>query len=322
MSPIVLIAMPADHDRVRNVVGALTESDLDIYWERTGPESPRWKQATVRVLEARATVFFWSAAAQGPAGARYRALARRALAAGKAICVRLESAPIPPKLAGWTTYDLRGWRARASSLFMLDIVAGVKAKAAGLDPPLPRAPRQLLMRRIAIAVPSGVAAIALLVGLYRDVGIDRIASTREATDWARIRPGSCSDVRAFLAAHSEGVHAAEAQALLSSRTQRVETRWEATERPASLYISGMGETGAASRAAAERATFDRAVGEAERRCRFLADAASLRYVSGTPRNVRYMCEAADSGIVCDLHGEAACRIREPNEVIVETCGSR
>jgi len=322
MSPIVLVAMPADHDRVRNIVGALSESDLDVYWERTAPGSRQWKKAADRVLEARAVLFFWSAAAQADAARPFRALARRALAAGKAICVQLDGGALPGELSGCTIYDLRGWRGRASSLFMLDLVAAAKAKAAGLDPPLPRAPRQLLFRRLAYAVPTAIAAIAIMVGLYRDFGIDRIAGSAETARWAAMRPGSCEDLRRFLGEHSNGVHAAEAQALLNARAVSSNIRWRPTERLLPIFVSIGDEAGAPDEPGARRAALARGQPEAQRNCRRLAEAASARFRSARLRADRFECERFQTGMVCAFQGEAVCALDESYQVAVETCGHR
>lgn len=319
MSAVMLIAMPGDHDRVRNIVGALAESDLEVYWERTDPASPKWGEAARRVMEARGVVVFWSAEAQAPGANRFRQLARRALKAGKAIIVRLDGSPIPAAMSGCTTYDLRGWRARTTSLFMLDLVAGVTAKAAGLDPPLPRAPRQLLLRRLAIAIPSLVAGFALLIGLYRDVGLDRLASPQEALAWSRLRPGSCEDLRGFLRAHSGGVHATEAQALLSAREVRTENRWRPATLALPLYVGAAAERGSPDEASARQAALARAAPLAQRVCRRTIDSNSGRLLEAAARIDRYECERFQSGLVCSLHGEAVCRFEELHPMPRETC---
>lgn len=319
---IILIAMPSDHFRVRNIVGALSESDLDIFWDRTAPGTREWREAAKRVMAARGVVFFWSTAAAGPDARPYRKLAQQAGAAGKAICVRLDGEPIPDRLMGWATYDMRGWRARASSLFMLDLVAAVQAKAAGLDPPLPRAPRQLLLRRLAIAIPTAlaiIAAFATILGLYRDLGIDNIPNSAERQAWAAIRPGSCEDLRGFLRAHSGGVQAAEAQALLDARAARTETRWHPAQRPLPLYIPIGSEQGSPNERAARSDARERAVPVAERRCRALAQTASARFLSASVRIEAQTCERFASGTACDLRGEAICQLEEPREISIETC---
>jgi hypothetical protein len=305
---------------VRNIVGALSEADLDVYWERAAPGTREWKSAARKVSAARCIIIFWSAASAGDDAAAYIRFARRMLRAGKAICVRLGNAAIPQGMEGCTTYDLRGWRADASSLFMLDVVAGAKAKAAGLDPPLPSAPRKLLFKRLAIAVPSAIAAIALVIGLYRDIGIDRFASPEERAAWRALRPGSCADLREFLETYSDGGFASQAQALLSTRSVRTSVDWQESERPLSLYVPAATAAFSASDASARQAARRRAESEGMKNCNRLARAGSSRLKSTSIEIENYACERFSSGTVCAVEGEVICRLAEPFEVAVESCG--
>lgn len=322
MSAVILLAMPSDHHRMRNIVGALSENDLDVYWERTAPDSPKWAQTAAEVMNSRAIVLFWSAAADLPENEPYRVLARRAVSLGIAICVRLDGAALPEALRGCSVYDLRGWRARASGLFMLDLVAAVRAKAAGLDPPLPRAPRVLLFRWLAFVIPSIVAAGALLIGLYRDIGMDRIASGAEARAWAAVRPGSCDDLQTFLSAHSGGVYAAEAQALLASGREQTQIRRRRAERPLPLYVPSATAEASGTEPLARTAALTRATPMADQLCRGLASAGDSHFVSVQIRADRYECDRFGSGMACALSGTAICSLDEPEEVRTRTCTRR
>ena len=308
--------MPADHARVRNVVGALNESNLDVFWSRAEPGADEWKSSVDAAQSARAVVFFFSAATNGAGAEPYIALARDRLKADKALCVLLDDVDLPDGLAGCTTYDLRGWRSRASSLFMLDLVAGVRAKAAGLDPPPPRAARQLLVQRLFIAVPSAIAALALLAGLYRDVGADQIASPAEAAAWSSLKPNSCADLRNFLGAHGDGVHAQEAQALLAARRIVRKPTDIISSRPLPLYVSAL--DAASSPSGGGRAGADaRADAEAQRLCRGLADATSSTLISAKARITERQCD----GSSCSAGGQAICKLQEPEVRTIEVCGS-
>lgn len=319
MTPIIVLSLPEDEARIRPIVGALDESDLDIYWDRTPPDSHKYRETAELVLKGRGAVIFWSASAAASDAEPFRQLARRALAAGKAICVQLDTGAIPPDMRDCTVYDLRGRRARGSSLFLMDLVAGVKAKAAGLDPPLPRAARQLLFRRLALVVPSAITLFALAIGLYRDTALDRIAGLREARAWSEIRPGSCDDLRRFLRLHSDGVHAAEAQALLDGRRTGVR-RYATSERlELPLQIAGVSEAGLASRAAAEGAARERARRDAARACLGLAAAAQGTVRDAQPLIEGTDCERFSSGYVCGARGRTVCSIVRPVEEPTERC---
>ena len=322
MKSVLVLCLPEDQGRVRNIVGALNESNVDVYWDRTDPSSPEWAAASEHARAARATVLFFSEATTGPGAEPFLSLAAELVRSDKALCVKLDDVELPVGMEGCTTYDLRGWRSRASSLFMLDLVAGVRAKAAGLDPPTPRAARQLLVQRLYIAVPSAIAAFALVAGLYRDIGADRIASPAEASAWAALRPGSCGDIREFLSEHGDGVQADAAQALLAAR--RTVSREVASEvvRPLPLYVRSATAPPSPGRAAARAAAIRRASDEAKQLCRGLAEASSAKLVSATAEVTNYECDPVGSGTICAAEGEARCELKETEVRTVEVCGSR
>ena len=66
MKSVLVLCLPEDHGRVRNIVGALNESNVDVYWDRTDPHSPEWAAAAEHARAARATVLFFSGATIGP----------------------------------------------------------------------------------------------------------------------------------------------------------------------------------------------------------------------------------------------------------------
>jgi len=321
MKSVLVLCVPEDYVRFRNVVGALNESDIDVYWDRTDPASPAWQETIDRAAASRAIVFAFSESALAPANAAFIALATASVRSGKALCVTLDSVELPPEMAGCTVYDLRGWRSRASSLFMLDLVAGVKAKAAGLDPPTPRAARQLLIQRLYIAVPSAIAAIALFAGLYRDLGADRIASPAEAAAWSALAPGSCDDLRAFLGKHGNGVHADEAQALLASRKTISRQQSKTVDRPLPLYVSSTGAPVSGNTGGARTIARRLASAESRQLCRGLADASSSRLLSSEAEINGFDCHNTGSGVVCAAEGQARCRLEEQELRTVEICGS-
>ena len=321
MNSVLVLSAPEDAGRVRKIVEALNKSNADVFWDRTDFRSAQWDAAAERAAAARAVVFIFSKATVAAGSGPFVGLATEAFRSDKALCVVIDDVEVPPELDGCPTYDLRGWRSRASSLFMLDLVAGAKARAAGLDPPPPRAARQLLVRQLLIAVPSAIAAFALIAGLYRDIGADRIASPAEAAAWAAVRAGSCNDLRAFLGAHGNGVHADEAQALLAARRAVVKEVPREATRPLPLYVSLADAPPSPGASAARRAAQGRAAAEAERLCRGLAQASSARLVSAKAAVSGYDCESTAGGSVCSADGQAMCRLQEPEMRTVEVCGT-
>lgn len=321
MKSVLVLCVPEDCSRVRNIVAALNESDVDVFWDRTVPGAKDWNESLDRAAAARAIVFFFSEATANSANQPFVDLASDSVRAGKALCVILDSVELPSNLDGCTTYDVRGWRSRASSLFMLDLVAGVKAKSAGLDPPTPRAARQLLVQRLYIAVPSAIAIFALVIGLYRDLGADRIASPAEAAAWNAINPGSCDGLRAFLGEHGDGVHADEAQALLAARKTVSRSEMKAVVRPLPFYVSSTGAAASAGASIARSVARDRSEQEAQRLCQGLADAASSKLVSATADLRALDCQDTGVGFICSAEGQAMCNLQEPQDTSVEVCGT-
>jgi hypothetical protein len=319
MSSILLFSLRPDDQSVRNIVGALVESDLDVSWESRDGAEERLRRPIDHEGDKRAAVFFWSRGAESAESAPYRALASNWVRARSAIFVRLDDANPSRHFPDAATYDLRGWRARASSLFMLDLVAAVKAKSAGLDPPLPRAPGRLLARRLMLAAPGLIGAVALAVGLYRDLGVDRIASRSEAAAWKTASAGSCDDLRGFLQSFSEGVHAAEAQARLAGARKHTVASSVTVDRPLPLYLSlALGDASATSDAA-KRDVARRATAEAEARCLALAQATSSRLLAVSVLAGAQTCEVDDVGHRCMFDGHATCRLAEPTAITVERC---
>ena len=320
MKSVLVLCVPEDNARVRNIVSALNESNLDVYWDRADPATGAWTDSLAAARSARAIVFFFSSATTRENAQAFLELADECIRNDKALCVLLDDVDLEESLTGCTTYDLRGWRSRASSLFMLDLIAGVKAKAAGLDPPLPRAARQLLIQRLYIAVPSAIAALALGVGLYRDLGADQIASPAEARAWAGLRPNSCEDLRRFLSEHGTGVHADEVQALLAARRTVSRPVNRVAVRPLPLYVSSSGAPVSRSRVAARSAADIRAAAEAKRLCSGLADATSSKLRAAEARVTERHCNSALGEFACSAGGEAICKLDEAEVRTVEVCG--
>lgn len=317
MSAIILLSPSSEDESARNIVGALSESDLDIYWARWDPGNAETE--LLRMLDqCRCVIILWSALAEAQNGGGFHTLASLAAESGKAILVRLDKATIPADIAKLTTYDLRGWRSRKSSLFMLDLVAAAKSKAAGLDPPLPRAPRQLLFKRLAIIVPSAVAAFALVAGLYRDIGIDRLAGPAERAAWQSLTPGSCNDLRNFLKNYQSGTYADRANSLLMAKTVQQRTMSERVERDTSIYVRAdeSTSTNLLPRDGALQLGNEKAAAS----CGRIGQAVGGRVIKAELIAPKISCISGSGG--CSLDAVVKCTVEQPYTATVEYCHAR
>jgi hypothetical protein len=323
MSAIVLFAMHEDEARMRKIVEALLHEKLDFWWERPEAGEGGWDRSIQTVMEARSVVFFWSAASLGEGGAAYRALAKRALVADKAISVRLERVKVPEDFRDSTVIDLYGWRRGAKDVFLLDLASAAKAKAAGLDPPPLRGPAKVMFRRLAVALPTILFAIGLFStfkGLYSGFGLDNIATRAERHDWAALRPGSCEDLRVFLANHPDGANSGRAKTMLATRREWTQTTWRAVEKPLPLYVTrGAAETKPDEHAAMALAR-TRAMSQAQTDCQAFAETGSFRFLTASVQVNAPHCEPLSGGIVCGVEGISKCGLQEKAQAIQEQCG--
>jgi hypothetical protein len=323
MSAIVLIAMHEDELRMRKIVEALLHEKLDFWWERPEAGEGGWDRSVATVMEARSVVFFWSAASLGPAGAAYRGLAEKALHADKAISVRLERVKIPDAFKGSTVIDLSGWRRGAKDVFLLDLASAAKAKAAGLDPPPLRGPAKVMIRRVAIALPTILFAIGLFStfkGLYSGFGLDNLASKAERRDWAAVHPGSCEDLRAFLASHPNGANSGKAKTMISTRREWTQTAWIPVTKPLPLYVTRGAAEAKPDEAAARTLAQSRADKQAAADCGQYAQAGSFRYLKAAAQPHDWACEPVAGGVVCGLEGVSECSLQEQAQTTKEWCG--
>lgn len=315
---IIVLAPERAADQTRNIVGALAESDLDVFW----PQAVNGETETHllnRLENCRCAIIVWGQGATADTATSFRSLASLAAQTNRAILVRLDNTPIAAELAKLTVYDLRGWRARQSSLFMLDLVAAAKSKAAGLDPPLQRAPRQLLFRRLAVAIPSVIGAVAVIIGLYRDAGLDRIAGPEERAAWTARAEGSCDDLSKFLRQFPNGAYASEANSLLQARKTSQQIVYRRKEREMEIYVPLHDAIPQTTKTSAEAAALARADTEAGKQCSRLARSTEAALKSSKVISPAISCKAATGGFVCKVNAVALCALDEPEPDMVESC---
>lgn len=322
MTPIVIASLPEDHDRVRALVEALHAQNVDLWWERIDPADPG--ASLDKLMAARCAIFTWTAHTLSDAGAAYREIAQQVRSAGKAMSVKLEKVAAPAGWEGTTVIDLSRWKSNPQDVFLLDLAAAARAKAAGLDPPPQRGPVRRTVKQVALLVPTVLGAIGListLVGFYQTAGLDKIASAEEAAAWEKVRPGNCEDLRKFLASHGDGVNAEEAKTRLAARRTWTEAGSRAAERPLPLSVlAGMAEP-APGRDAAMADALKRGEAEALKACKGYADAGLGKLIGATATADAWRCDALGGGTVCAFDGQAMCQIEEVAEVQKEQCGS-
>lgn len=323
MSPIVVASLPDDYARVRSLVEALHAEGLDLWWERLEPGA--LESSVPTLMAARCAIFTWTPATTGEDGGPYREIADRLRAAGKAISVRLERVDPPEDWTGTTVIDLAGWRARPKDVFLLDLAAAARAKAAGLDPPPQRGPVRRTIRRIALIVPTVLGAIGLvstLIGFWQSAGLDKTASPREAQEWAALRAGNCEDLRGFLSRNVDGVHAAEAQARLAARRTWTEAGKQDAERPLPIAVLAGTAAPSGNEGAAREAAMARGQQQADTACRGYAAAGLGDFKSARLAPRTWQCDSVGGGVICGFDGDALCTIAETTEITREQCGEK
>lgn len=322
MTPIVITSLPEDHDRVRKLVEALHGQNVDLWWERIDPAQP--EASLDKLMAARCVIFTWTEHVLSDAGAAYRDMAEQVRGAGKVISVKLEKVAAPDGWEGTTVIDLSRWKSNPQDVFLLDLAAAARAKAAGLDPPPQRGPVRRKVKQVALLVPTVLGAIGIistLVGFYHTAGLDEIASAEEAAAWEKVRAGNCEDLRVFLASHGDGVHADEAKTRLAARRTWTEAGSQVAERPLPLAVlAGMAEP-SAGRDAAMADALARGEAEAQKACKGYADAGLGKLVGATVKADAWRCDALGGGTVCAFDGQAMCKIEEVAEVQREQCGT-
>lgn len=325
MKKVVIISLPENDERVRSIVTALSPTSVETFWRHASPaDEAAWAETIVITLDARCVVFVWSRALAEAASSirnRYYELVAQAVAQRSAIAVEIDLRARPAGLDAVTTYSLsRHWITGAHQ-DLTDIVMAVHDKAADVDPSPPRPWFARMWKLAAAAGVGALSAFALFIGLYRDTGLDKIASPAEAAAWSKVTLGSCRDLRGFLATFSDGAHAQQAQAMINSREVATHVIPVATERELPLFI-GAGDAMATPTEAAARAVVRRRAGaESASRCRQLASAGGARLAGATFAAQTTICQPLEGGVVCSTDGTATCRLHEPREEEVERCGA-
>ncbi len=331
MSEIVLLSDQRDEARIPPMLDALVTDWQDVKWLRIDHDAEHEHPEIVEAIAAsRCAILIWSEHSASEEAGQFHTLARAALDANKAICVLIDDVSLPPNLSGCTVYDVRGWRSEpdgwrkllGGNLYMRDLVAGAKFKVAGMDPPPPRAPRDMLIRHVIAIVPAVfalLAAPATLLGAFDNLNLLDWPSAAEASDWEQTDRDDCTALRTFLKAHPDGHYTQEAQGRLDGAEPSAERHWEEVERPQPIYIAQMGAEPQSSQDAALSLAQTRAAEEAETACSGLARAGNAKLIEARLGELSQECSGGGNGFTCSLDGEALCVLSEPRDKEVEDC---
>lgn len=314
MSDIVLASLAADEPAARRVVEALHAHDLDFWWEQGGDAA--------RASSARCVVLVWTRGAAADAG--FRALATRAVEGGRAILALMDATPRPPELAGVTAVDLSRFRGRKGDLFLMDLLAAARAKAAGIDPPPARGPLGRLWRRLVLLIPTALLALGILANVLGVISVkDLLKFPRgaERQAWAGLKAGSCDDLRSFRAKFPDGYYFDRATALLTNPARREVLRWAAKTSPLEVYAEANGAAPRPDRAAAEADAVRRAQAAAEARCGTLAGINGDRLLGVDIAPEPADCAAVAGGFTCGLAAKVTCRLDARVTDVVEVCAA-
>ncbi len=332
MSAIVLLSVDADAERAGIILNAMSEFGLDVWWEQIGADDKRVsRDVRERVEAARCVVLVLSRSSLETSAVSFARLAEQRAIAQRAICVAIDHVLAPPQLAACTCYDLRGWRSQpnwlqrllGSSLYMRDLLAAARAKAAGSDPPPPSAARVILLRGLAFfgaPILAGLGLAATLLGAWTDLGLGDRPSVEEELAWKSLKPGVCADLREFVSTHPGGHYARQAQALLSGQSTRTSESWPVVETPLKLHIPAMDAPPRSSREAAEALARERGQKQARNDCRGFERPGVAQVRGARLGEGSISCQPVGGQFVCSFHGDAICSVAERRDVEVETCG--
>ena len=342
MSTVFLSYARADLPRVGQLVQAIEKHGLSVWWDRSlaGGDDLRAGIAAARA-PAPCVVVLWSQASTGPSAGFVRDEAQRGAKRGILVPVLLEHTSIPLGFGELQAIDLTHWRGSARDPFLLDLVAAIRARIAGLPAPPARGPMKRLLRRLAFgAAGTGCAVLGAAVAINAFGLQDRLCalpvgqpgvsdacgafglggrpSLAERIAWAQRPPGSCDGLRAHIEQFPDGVYRTAAAGRLTARRITEHESWVASEKPLALYV-GRDAHPAPDTVNARSNALARAQTTAERRCRDFAASGLHRFTSARVEADEWLCEPLAAGMVCSFEGRAVCSLEEQQREPHESC---
>lgn len=341
MSDVFISYKREDETRVARLVRALQKSGIDPWWDRGMTGGENWRGAIQTALEsAKVVVVAWTHESIGPNGDFVRDEAGHAKARGALVPVLLERVRPPLGFGELQAIDLSGWGGSPRDPNFLDLVAALRAKLEGREPPPARGPATRLFRRLfyggalsavaaglmafgfnALNLQDQVCAVSFAQPGVSDVcGALRLghAPTRaERLAWEQRPAGSCEALRAHVEQFPDGAYRAQAADLLSAARVERGAAYTPMSRPVRGYVRQSETPFPAERAARDDA-MRRA--EADARATLCAPQSEFERVRGvaiTPG--AFDCRQSPAGgHVCALDYAAECQMEE--RAVSEACG--
>jgi TIR domain len=325
MNDIFISYKREDEARVAPIVEGLRGAGLLVWWDRDIAGGSSWRQSIHEQLEAaRCVIVVWSEVSVGPAGEFVQDEAGRAKARGVLIPVRIDHITEPLGFGEIQSLDLVDWRGNPKDLRFQNLIAAVKAVAAGELRPRPRPPAR--RARLVATWASGFGAVAAvlgfttnLVGLQKPLckvpglhavcatwGLGGVPTKEEESLWARRVAGDCASLQDYLVRFPQGAFAEEADRMLQAAETRAEESWIPQEQRLPLTVRATLAPLASEKAAREDASI-RGETEARQICEGF-EAGEFRLVSATTEPQSWRCSARGSGWACGFDGRAVCKV--------------
>lgn len=323
---------------------ALEAEGFRVWWDRRLLPAQSWREQIQAALDAASVVIVvWTEESTGAHGDFVRDEAAQAKARGRLVPVMMERTSLPLGFGELQAIDLIGWRGSTRNPFFRDLVATVRARMEGVDPPKPKGPMRRALRRASAGVVS-MGALGLVVAFSGNVmsvqqhtcsvamaqptlsdvcgalGLGGMPSRAERLAWQAREPGNCAALRSHVERFPDGAYRSTAADLIAARRETEDEVWTRAERRLRLALipgQGLHPSETAARTAAEA----EALAEARTLCAGFANTQSYRVLSAAPQLEELDCDTYSRGVTCSGRGEAVCAVEVRETIRTERCGA-
>jgi hypothetical protein len=335
-----------DELRVARIARGLERAGLEIWWDRGLPGGESWHSEIVQKLDnAGCIVAIWSSGSVAPEGYYVRDEARRGLQRGILVPIKID--PIKSLPLGFgevQAIDLTRWDGSPRDSFFVDLVATVRAKLGGEQPPPLTGPTHRLNRRLIYsAVPFSVIALLVIVAFGSMGGSTTVCglpgpqqpalsdacgnlhiggrpSREERLAWASRASGDCAALQSLVNRFPNGARRNEAVALLAARRIGYSDVWVRSTRQIPLLVAPDHVDGP-TEAAAEARRLAGTTQQASAMCKAFSASTLFHFVAGNPIAEKWSCAAnGRHGFLCGFEGHVDCSMDERHQVEHDTCG--